>query len=114
MTTEEKNLTLELVLEEVDRYIDVDAVAAYWENEAGYNSERPADDVAEFIEEFEEAYCGRYGNEADFAEEYLTEVDSIPDRFVTYIDWDRVWRDFSYDGFFSVATGGGYYIFRSI
>jgi antirestriction protein len=113
----EQKLTLAAVLEGLPPYIDEYAVTLYWENEPHYNAQRPLDELSNFVGEFEESYCGSYGSEEEFAEEYLQDVEIIPEGIASYIDYERVWRDFSLGGdFYSERDdrNGGYHIFRSL
>jgi len=49
-----------------------------------------------YVEHVEEAYRGSYNSEADFAEEYYTELYEIPCALV--IDWQATWdSSMSYD-----------------
>ena len=52
------------------------------------------------ISHFPEAYRGTYGSEAEFAEEFVTQLEQIPVYCV--VDWQATWdynlrHDFSFD-----------------
>ena len=55
-----------------------------------------------------EGYHGRFSSWADFARE--TDALEVPDRFVFYIDWERVGNDLSHD-YHSVQDGLYMHIF---
>lgn len=73
-----------------------EALRFYLEN-AGYSD---GDDVP--VGEFEDAYCGHYDGEGrEYAEELAAEVGTAElDRWpTTCIDWDRAWRELTFDGY---------------
>jgi len=118
----EENYALDDMLEFIDEYNENDFVAYYEEyvrcGEAiGYEA---VDALASeyglsSIEDCDERYQGHYHNEAEFAEEFYTDVMGcdIPDALV--IDWDATWeRNLRYD--FTCCSDGSnyrpYHIFR--
>ncbi len=69
---------------------------------------------ASFLEEF----AGQHDSEAAYAQKLADEVVDMRRESewpFTCIDWDRAWRELSFDGYWSVrsAPEGGVYIFRS-
>jgi antirestriction protein len=64
------------------------------------------------VDSCEDAYVGTYADGADFAYEYLSEAENIPDFLV--IDWEETWqRNLSYD--YNLVEKGyrNCYVFRS-
>ena len=95
-------------LEEIDNYGDyADVVNDY--------SQEVADAFCrihgvDYIKYFQDCYQGTYSSEADFAEQYVTDMG---DSFATYvvIDWQATWdQSLRYDFDFDTETGA---VFRS-
>ncbi len=89
-----------------------EAFIAYCDNEG-----MDVDDDAEAA--FEEAFCGEWSSEAEYAQELAEDIGAVPrelDWPYTCIDWQRAWNELRMGGDnYSVSNGsGGYYIFRSI
>lgn len=56
------------------------------------------------ISDFPESYMGTHKSEADFAEEYMSELDRIPTFII--VDWQATWdQSLRYDYTFDDATG---------
>lgn len=68
-------------------------------------------------EAFEDAYCGEYESEADYARELAEDLGAIPREYswpVSYIDWESATRDlFASDYWSAPSPNGGVYVFRS-
>lgn len=61
-----------------------------------------------YVEYVEEAYCGIYSSEADFAEEYLSDIHSDLPTYIV-IDWQATWdQNLRYD--YDFVDG---FVFRS-
>jgi len=117
----EENYALDDMLEFIDEYNENDFVAYYEEyvrcGEAiGYEA---VDALASeyglsSIEDCDERYQGCYHNEAEFAEEYVTEMGyDIPS--IVVVDWEQTWESsLRYD--FTCCSDGSnyrpYHIFR--
>ena len=110
----EENYALDDMLEFIDTHNEDDFVSFYEEyvrcGEAiGYGA---VDALVEemgclsYVEDCDERYQGSYRSEADFAEEYYTDLHDIPGDLV--VDWDSTWHcSLRYD--FTFCDG---YIFR--
>lgn len=86
MTTE--TITYESVAERAD--IDPEAFEAYCDNQ-----HITAEDSAEAIVDFINAYVGQFDSEAEYAEYYYNENEDIyrlPTAILRHIDWDEVWE----------------------
>ncbi len=44
------------------------------------------------LKSFEEAYCGRYDSESDFAEQFTTDVYGFDVPSFVVVDWDATWN----------------------
>ena len=96
----EDNYCLEDILEFIDENSEPTFRAYYREyceaGEAiGYNvvdTYIAENGFCDDLEDLEDRYVGSYGNEREFAEEWITEVQgqSIPDGVI--VDWDATWR----------------------
>jgi antirestriction protein len=62
-------------------------------------------------EGFEESYRGEYSSMADFAEEYVSEINEIPEYLQCYIDWEKFGHDLEIDDFFTADADSGVYVF---
>ena len=74
------------------------------------------DDVSEVITEddFRDTYCGCYSSGEDYAEQFHDDCGTDLGPLAAYIDWERYWRDLTYDGYREeAASDGGVHIFRS-
>jgi hypothetical protein len=93
----EENYALDDMLEFIDQRNESDFVAHYEEyvrcGEAiGYEAvDALIDEMGDvcYIEDCDERYRGCYDNEADFAEEFYTELYDVPSALV--IDWEATW-----------------------
>jgi len=97
--------------DDVVKYLDV--VAELPDNDA-YNY--LCDDRNQVLSEddFWDSYCGHYTSEEDYAQETYEEIYDLKDNpLLNYVDWERVWKDMTYDGYSSHYQDGGYHIFRS-
>ena len=65
---------------------------------------------------FEEAYCGTYGSEQDYAYELADELmpSDAPDFLTRYFDYEAFCRDLFLCDCFSVRVAGGVAVFRNI
>ena len=114
------NHGLPCILEFIDEH-DEDTFITYYEDYVDQGEKVGYNVVDAFVSEFgiedvryvEEAFCGGYRSEADFAEEYYNEQYNIPCELV--VDWQRTWdSNLYYD--FTFVKGDGYqdgYVFRS-
>lgn len=81
------------------------------------------------LDNFEEAWCGEWDSERDYAEElaegcgYLSTPaehahhwagQAVPNPLLTYIDWDAWTRDVFVDHWSAPNPDGGVYVFRSV
>jgi antirestriction protein len=80
--------------------------AAYFANESG--------DLDYALEHYEEAFCGEYKDEEDFAYEEFTSCYEIPSHLENYIDWGAVARDLFCGDYWKADSYGGIYVFRSL
>ena len=67
-------------------------------------------------DDFKETYRGCHNSGADYAEDFYNEQLSVAEQgpLINYVDWEMVWRDFTFDGFSEEsASDGGVHIFRS-
>jgi len=65
-------------------------------------------------DDFRETYHGHYSSGADYAEQLYEDCGTDLGPLANYVDWEMVWRDFTYDGFSEEsASDGGVHIFRS-
>lgn len=117
----EENYALDDMLEFIDNYNENDFTAYYEEyvrcGEAiGYEAVdaliEEMGDVS-YVEDCEERYQGHYHNEAEFAEEFYSELYEVPSALV--IDWQATWdTSLRYD--FTCCSDGSnyrpYHIFR--
>ena len=63
---------------------------------------------------FSETYCGRYESGEDYAQQFHDDCSTDLGPLASYIDWERVWRDCTYqDHWEERAADGGVHIFRS-
>lgn len=76
---------------------------------ANGNTDDSADD-------FRDAYAGEWSSLEDYAEEFFADVYDIPEHLANYIDYGLVARDLEYGGdvWTSNASGGSFYVFRSV
>ena len=115
----EENYELRDILEFIDEHTEEEFVAFYeeyvtqgenlgYEVVDAYLQEFDYDDLAQC----EEKFVGRYGSEAEFAEEYTDELGySIPDFIV--VDWQETWdRNLYYDFTFVRDINGEGFMFR--
>ena len=74
------------------------------------------DDAADVIDEdaFRDTYCGHYDSGEDYAQQFQEDCGTDLGPLANYIDWERYWRDLTYECHSEEpAEGGGVYIFRS-
>jgi antirestriction protein len=67
---------------------------------------------------FRETYCGCYSSGEDYAQELAEEITETRDLYSNWptscIDWERAWRDLTFDGYREEdCASGGVHIFRS-
>ena len=72
----------------------------------------------EYAENFEEAYCGQWDSEQDYAEELVDDLGYLADQdfLATYFDYEKFTRDLFMSDYFSVdaGLGNGVYVFRHV
>lgn len=59
--------------------------------------------TAEAVKECKVQYCGYYDDPTDYAEEIMSEccdMREIPYAIKCHIDWNGIWRDMSYEGYY--------------
>jgi hypothetical protein len=106
---------------------ELEAVEAW----VAYTGERPAEWDAPTRSDFEDAYCGRFGSGADYAESTFEDMggfdvfgsasgsDRTRDLSSVWpfycIDWERAWRELELgDGMHTADAGGGeVFVFRA-
>jgi antirestriction protein len=114
----EDNYDLNSILEFVDEHSE-DDLLTYYVDYVDQGEKCGFEVVDAFVEEngfcdvehCGEAYVGCYADGAEFAEEYLSEMENIPDSIV--VDWDLTWeRSLAYD--FDIVEKGfrNCFIFR--
>ena len=89
-------------------------VLAYWIND-GHDTHDPQ----MMLDELQDAWCGHYETEADYARQLaddlsmITETDAWP---YACVDWEWAWRELNLggDNYSREAPSGGYHIFRAI
>lgn len=110
----EDNYALDDILEFVDAHSEEDFVSYYEEycrcGEAiGYEAvDALIDELGDvsYIEDCDERYRGCYHNEAEFAEEFYTEMYDIPDAIV--VDWEATWETMLRYDFTACSDGTSY------
>jgi antirestriction protein len=102
--------TLEEVMEAAeDDGLEVDAVAAHYDNNSHYYATESVEDI---LESFTDSYQGEHPCGADYAEECYNGMGADLGELSHYIDWERVWKDMQYEGTWSEnAPTGGVFIF---
>jgi antirestriction protein len=92
-------------LTEIGRLIEEhgDAFAAYAANVGGDATEN----------DFQDAYCGEWDSEREYAENTMGDLYNIPDHLVYYIDYDAVARDWFCSDYYSIEGGAGVFVFRN-
>lgn len=60
----------------------------------------------------EEAYCGEYDSEEDYAEHIASEIYEIPEHLEFYIDYERMARDLFINDYLSISVGGSVHVFH--
>lgn len=99
------------IIEGLPDYQPVEAFVAFVRN---YGNPVTDDDA---LSNFEEAYCGEYDNEAEYAEQIAHDLGLVsleaswPNG---YIDWNRAARDLFMDGYWSAKSDSGIYVFRDL
>jgi len=95
---------------EIPDYVPVEAVAAFLDNTGEHIDELRMDN-------FEDAYCGVWDSEVDYAQNLAEELDLVRDDngWPAYcIDWERAARElFMGDNWSERAPGGQVFVFRS-
>lgn len=100
----DENYALDDILEFIDQYSEEDFVS-YYESYVDQGEEIGYDVVDAFINEngidnvehAQDAYRGQYSSEADFAEEFTTDIHGEMPSFVV-IDWQATWdTNLTYD-----------------
>lgn len=79
------------------------AIAEHGEAYADYVSNVGQEYATE--EGFEEAYAGHYDSGEDYAAELFEDVYDVPEHLAPYIDYERVWRDLTFDGYWISDNG---------
>jgi len=98
-------------IEEVARLAELieehgEAFAAY----ASYIGQDYAD-----ADNFEEAYCGEWDSEEEYAEDLMQQCYEIPEYLQFYIDYEKWARDLFINDYFSAeASNGNVYVFRHL
>ena len=64
---------------------------------------------------FQEAYCGEYESEENYAEELFDELyaHEVPDHIASYIDYEAFARDLFMGDYYSIQGESGLYVFRN-
>lgn len=60
----------------------------------------------------DEAYCGEYDSEEDYAEQIASEIYEIPDHLEYYIDYERMARDLFINDYISFWVGSSVHVFH--
>lgn len=76
---------------EIDIDTDIDAYAEYIEN-----WHIKTGDYTEAVRQFEDCYIGELDLK-DYVEELFLDCHNVPSEIVTYLDWDKIVHDYSYD-----------------
>ena len=63
---------------------------------------------------FQDAYCGTWSSEQDYAEDLADDIMEIPDHIAPYFDYERFARDLFMCDYFSERVEDGVAIFRHI
>jgi antirestriction protein len=69
------------------------------------------------VDGFEEAYQGEHDSEEDFAQSLADDLGAVPDDLgwpLSCIDWERAARELFTGDYYSINSGGGVYVFRSL
>lgn len=66
-------------------------------------------DLEYAMDNFNEAYYGRWNNELEFCEQLFDEINEIPAHLASYIDYERVTSDYMYE--YTFVDG---YMFRDV
>ena len=92
-------------LAEIGRCIEKhgEAFAAYIEHVGGDPDEG----------NFEDAYCGEWSTEEEYAENLMDDCYDVPDHLVYYIDYAAFARDLFINDYYSVDGGAGVYVFHN-
>lgn len=96
-------------LSEVPSYLEAQAYLA-WLDYNGYDLVGN-----EYLSDFEEAYCGQWDSEEDYAQDLAEQLDLIPKEHswpASYIDWERAARDLFMDYTAIEVPTGGIWVFR--
>lgn len=91
---------------------DDDRIDALWEFID--NGSSSLDDISSLISDFEEAFCGHYNSETEYAEQLLDEcydLDKMMGNLSSYFDYDRFARDLFMTDYWMSANGN---VFRNI
>lgn len=99
----------------------LDAVRAYLDNFHGFE---------DALDDFEEAWCGEWDSERQYAEEYAEECgylstpaehahhwggQAVPNPLLDYVDWDAWARDLFSSGYWPARNpAGGVFVFRAV
>lgn len=90
----------------IDRGIDEEAFCAWWTEISGVHSSADFDS-------FEDAYCGKYDSEEDYAYQYIDEtgmLDGLPEWAQRYFDYEAFTRDMFLDDYTMTDEG---FVFRT-
>lgn len=65
---------------------------------------------------FEEAYCGEWSSEKEYAEDLFDQTMEVPDHLANYIDYDAFRYDLFMDGYFSIERPNyaGIWVFSNV
>lgn len=72
------------------------------------------DDIEKITESYEEVELYEVGSLEELAEQFVDEglLGEIPENIASYIDYDAIGRDLSFDGYYDVTIDGTKYIGR--
>ena len=90
------------------------ALEEHGEAFAAYYGLFPSNDIESCVSAFEDAFCGVYDSELDYAYELADEMipHDAPDFLTRYFDYEAFARDLFIDGYTSARISNGYAIFR--
>ncbi len=73
-----------------------------------------ATDFDAALSDYTDAFCGYYDSEEEYAAQLAEEIFTIPKEIAPYFDHEKFARDLFIGDYFSVRSGGGVYVFRSV
>ena len=91
-----------------------EALEEHGETFAAYYGYSPSNDIASCVSAYEDAFCGVYDSELDYAYELADEMmpHNAPDFLTRYFDYEAFARNLFIDGYSSVRISNGYAVFR--